>query len=277
MNRVNQLVAALAFAALANQGCNSAASPTYTAITARPLSLKFETEPGSGLAGEALAVKVSLRDGSLPVSGNVTVALADDSSGATLAGTTTRTAVNGVATFDDLVIVKAGEGYTLSASATGAAAVTTNPFTLAYSVDENEIVVGSNDSAQKAVAITPGIPLFGNLSSGDDVDYYKFTAQAGQILTVASYATRLDLANWDTALHLTLYAADQSELTAIGANEMGLDFQTVDYGFTAVQIPQTGTYYLRCEVDGADPSARTGKYALVVKLAASASGLQIEA
>ncbi|MFL5294305.1 MAG: PPC domain-containing protein [Myxococcales bacterium] len=277
MNRVNQLLAALAFAALANQGCNSAASPTYTAITARPLSLKFETEPGSGLAGEALAVKVSLRDGGLPVSGNVTVALADDSSGATLAGTTTRTAVNGVATFDDLVIVKAGEGYTLSASATGAAAVTTTPFTLAYSVDENEVVVGSNDSAQKAVAITPGIPLFGNLSSGDDVDYYKFTAQAGQILTVASYATRLDLANWDTALHLTLFAADQSELTAIGADEIGLDFQTVDYGFTAVQIPQTGTYYLRCEVDGADPSARTGKYALVVKLAASASGLQIEA
>src|SRR3954447_8958355 len=277
VNRVNQLLAALAVAAFANQGCNSAASPTYTATTARPLSLKFETEPGSGLAGEALAVKVSLRDGSLPVSGNVTVALADDSSGATLAGTTTRTAVNGVATFDDLVIVKAGQGYTLSASAPGAVAVTTSPFTLAYSVDENETVVGSNDSAQKAVAITPGIPLFGNLSSGDDVDYYKFTAQAGQILTVASYATRLDLANWDTALHLTLFAADQSELAAIGANEIGLEFQTVDYGFTAVQISQTGTYYLRCEVDGADPSARTGQYALVVKLAAPPSGLQIEA
>jgi hypothetical protein len=118
---------------------------------------------------------------------------------------------------------------------------------------------------------------FGNPSSGDDVDYYKFTAQAGQILTVASYATRLDLADWDTALHLTLLAADQSELTATGSNEIGLDFQTVDYGFPAIRIPETGQYYLRCEVDGADPSARTGQYALLVKLSAPPSGLQIEA
>src|SRR3954465_1346056 len=92
VNRVNQFLAALAVAAFANQGCNSAASPTYTATTARPLSLKFETEPGNGLAGEALAIKVSLRDGGgLPMTGSVSVALADNSSGATLAGTTTRT------------------------------------------------------------------------------------------------------------------------------------------------------------------------------------------
>src|SRR3954471_24475584 len=124
VNRVHQLLAALAVAAFANQGCNSAASPTYTGTTARPLSLKFESEPGSGLAGEALAVKVSLRDGGgLPVSGSITVALPHTPSGAPRAGTTARAAVSGGATFDDLVIVKAGEGYTLSASATGAVAV----------------------------------------------------------------------------------------------------------------------------------------------------------
>src|SRR3954467_11093643 len=106
VNRVHQLLAALAVAAFANQGCNSAASPTYTGTTARPLSLKFETEPGSGLAGEALAVKVSLRDGGLPMTGSVTVALQDNSSGATLAGTPIRTAVNGVATFIYTLFVK---------------------------------------------------------------------------------------------------------------------------------------------------------------------------
>jgi Bacterial pre-peptidase C-terminal domain len=277
VNRISKLFAALAVATVA---CNSSSAPSFTGGTpARVLTLKFEAQPASGLAGETLPVQVSLRDGfGRPATGNVTVALADNSSGATLAGTTTRPTVKGIATFDDLVIVNAGDGYTLTASATGAQAATTTAFTLSYSADENETVVGSNDTAAKAVAIAPGIPMFGNLSSGDDVDYYKFTAQAGEILTVASYATRLDLLHWDTALHLTLLGADQKELAAAGAGEIGLEFQTIDYGFPAFRIPETGQYYLRCEVDGGDPTVQTGRYALVVKLAAPQAGeLEAEA
>ena len=49
VNRVNQLLAALALAALANQGCNTGASPKFTATTTpRQLSLEFQSGPGGG-------------------------------------------------------------------------------------------------------------------------------------------------------------------------------------------------------------------------------------
>src|SRR5207249_4287319 len=48
---------------------------------------------------------------------NVTVALAANSSGGTLGGTTTATAASGVATFADLSVNRAGRGYRLTASA----------------------------------------------------------------------------------------------------------------------------------------------------------------
>jgi len=65
--------------------------------------------------------------------------------------------VNGVATFDDLAIVKPGQGYTLSATAPGIATAATSAFTLAYSADENETVSGSNDTPGGAVAINPNV------------------------------------------------------------------------------------------------------------------------
>ena len=49
-------------------------------------------------------------------------------SGATLLGTTTVTAVNGVAIFSTLGIDRAGSGYTLSATAAGVTGATSTPF-----------------------------------------------------------------------------------------------------------------------------------------------------
>jgi hypothetical protein len=283
VNRINQLLSALAFAALA--GCSGGSSQTtFTSTPPRQLSLKFDSQPGSGLAGEALSFEVSIRDrsGQVTGGGSVTVALAANSPGGALEGTLTRPAVNGVATFDDIVIVKAGQGYTLTATSPGMAGATTSAFTLAYSADENETTSGSNDTPEGAVPIAPGIPMFGNLSAPDDVDYYKFHASAGQIVSVSSYATRLDLGRfdaqgiyhgWDTSLRLRLIGPDkQTELQRMSADDWPRF--SIDNEMAAVRIPKDDDYYLACDVDSS--GAATGRYALLLKISDPPAGVQLE-
>ena len=60
--------------------------------------------------------------------GPVTVTLTNNTTGATLGGTTTVNAVNGVATFSDLTINLAATGYTLTASADGLGEAVSNSF-----------------------------------------------------------------------------------------------------------------------------------------------------
>jgi hypothetical protein len=222
--------------------------------------------------------KVSIRDanGQITGAGSITIALATNTSGGALLGTATRAAVNGVATFDDLAIVKPGQGYTITANSPGMASATSSAFTLSYSADENETVSGSNDAPGGAVAITPNVPMFGNLTSIDDVDYYKFHATAGQILSVSSYATRLDLADWDTSLELKLFAPDgTTELQRMSALDWG--FASIDNGFAAIRIPADGDYFLACDVDAnGSLGLAAAKYALVVKLANAPAAPQLE-
>jgi serine/threonine-protein kinase len=60
---------------------------------------------------------------------SVTVALAADPGGATLGGTTTVVAVNGVVTFSNLTLNKRGKGYTLQLTSAGLTAATSGPIT----------------------------------------------------------------------------------------------------------------------------------------------------
>ena len=71
-------------------------------------------------------------------SGNVAVALANNPGGATLGGTLTVTAQNGVATFSDLTLDQPGIGYTLQVSSNGLTSATTSAFNV-----QTSIAVGS--------------------------------------------------------------------------------------------------------------------------------------
>src|SRR5207244_4126692 len=62
---------------------------------------------------------------------DITIALGNNPAGGTLSGTKIVTAVNGVATFSDLSIDRAGNGYTLVATATGLTGATSAPFNIA--------------------------------------------------------------------------------------------------------------------------------------------------
>lgn len=99
-----------------------------------PASLVFAMQPGMSTAGAPLtpAVQVVVADRfGIPVAGDgraITVALGAGPGSATLAGTGTVAAVDGVATFTTLMLEKAAAGYTLVASAPGLTSVTSQPF-----------------------------------------------------------------------------------------------------------------------------------------------------
>ena len=86
--------------------------------------------PGSVVTGSAFGLIVSAEDSSGVVTtsfnGTVTVALLNNPGGATLGGTVSVTAQNGVATFTGLTLDEVGTGYTLQVSSDGLAAATSN-------------------------------------------------------------------------------------------------------------------------------------------------------
>ena len=98
-------------------------------------SLSFFVQPNTANVGQVISppVEVLARDSlggtDSAFSGTITVSLASNSTGATLSGTTAVGARDGIATFSNLAVDKAGT-YTLQASAAGATAVTSSSFTI---------------------------------------------------------------------------------------------------------------------------------------------------
>ena len=101
------------------EGKSGTANVSVTSLPAT--QLEFQNQPATGAAGTPIpAVRVEVQndqggmvtEGSMPV----TMALADNPTGAVLSGTLTVSAVNGVATFNDIRINQAGVGYSLRAS-----------------------------------------------------------------------------------------------------------------------------------------------------------------
>jgi hypothetical protein len=151
----------------------SPASASFTTAPAAPAQLGFQTQPSDGPADTWLApVQVAIQDtyGNLVTTATaaVTVALGSNPSGATLSGTKTRNAVAGIATFDDLSIDKAANGYRLTASASGLSNVLSQSFAIgAGEAAQLRFRTQPSDGTAFAV-ITPPIQVeildaFGNL------------------------------------------------------------------------------------------------------------------
>src|SRR5687768_15143743 len=93
-------------------------------VTPRPATrLGFLQQPGTATAGQPLApaVRVAVQNdlgGTVTNAAHpVTIALGSNPGSATLSGTTTVQAINGIATFSNLSLDKAWAGYTLTATA----------------------------------------------------------------------------------------------------------------------------------------------------------------
>ena len=98
------------------------ASATQLVITQQP--------PSSVKAGTAFALVAAIEDsyGNIVTTANneVSVAIASNPGGATLGGTTTVQAVNGIVTFSNLSLNKKGKGYTLKLTSSGLTGATTS-------------------------------------------------------------------------------------------------------------------------------------------------------
>ncbi|MBK9162430.1 MAG: right-handed parallel beta-helix repeat-containing protein [Acidobacteria bacterium] len=93
----------------------------------------FTVQPTNTTAGENIsAIQVTVQDqlGNTVTNStaSITLSIANNPNSGTLGGTATKNAVNGVATFSDLSINRAGVGYTLQAASGGLASATSNAF-----------------------------------------------------------------------------------------------------------------------------------------------------
>jgi len=122
------------FLTASSPGLARATSASFGIAPAAPSQLAFTVQPNTtdSAAVIAPAVQVAIVDAfanAVPSATNaVTIAIANNPGGATISGTTTARAVNGIATFSDLSLNQGGSGYTLVATSTGLAKATSASF-----------------------------------------------------------------------------------------------------------------------------------------------------
>lgn len=134
--------------------------------------LAFAIQPSNAVAGEVVApgVEVEIRDsrGNRVVGATdaVTISLGANPTGAALIGTTTASAVAGVAAFPDLSLQKVGSGYTLAASL-GAVTLTSTAFAVTPAAPAELAFKTQPPNATAGVALSPAVEVaitdaFGN-------------------------------------------------------------------------------------------------------------------
>ena len=147
--------------------------------------------------------------------GNVTVALGADPTGATIGGTLTVSAVNGTANFSNILISRPGAGYTLVSSSTGLTSVTSTTFNVV-----DQLVV----TTQPPSSVTAGVP-FTVAVSAEDGNGVIDTSFTGTV-TVSDYdynplggTTTVNVVNGvATFSNLTLVTTDPSDQLYFASN-----------------------------------------------------------
>jgi streptogramin lyase len=131
--------------------------------------------PAGVIAGSPFGLTVQAEDSSgnldSAFNGIVTVALASNPGGATLGGTLSATAKNGVATFSDLTLTAAADGYTLQISSTGVDSATTNAITVTAAA-ATQLTITLQPPASVVVGGAFGLQAtiedaYGNIETGD--------------------------------------------------------------------------------------------------------------
>jgi hypothetical protein len=117
-------------------GLTGATSASFSVSAASASALVFTVQPSNTQTGSSIspAVKVTARDAygntATRFNGSMTMSIGRNPSGGTLSGTRTVTAVNGVGTFSDLKIDRAGDGYTLTVGGSGVAGAESAAFSV---------------------------------------------------------------------------------------------------------------------------------------------------
>ena len=155
----------------------TSALPALTVLGGSGTRLAFSVQPTDAIAGQpvAPAVVVSVTDTlgnpAIGFTGDITLALGANPWSGTLAGTLTRTAVAGIATFTDVALDKVGSGYTLIATAVGVNGATSNPFAVAAAPASELAFTVQPATGTAGTALTPAVTVqafdpFGNTATG---------------------------------------------------------------------------------------------------------------
>ena len=188
-------------------------------VATRPATrLAFTQQPGASTAGQTVTplVQVALQDDLLTTvvgaSNPVTVALAANPGGATLAGATTVNPVNGIASFTTLSLNRVGTGYTLLVTSPGLSPSISNPFNVtAGSANELIFSTAPPSSAQSGVPFAPQ-PVVQLVDAGGNP-----VAQPGVVVTAAIASGGGALGGASTATTNAAGVAGFSSLSITGA------------------------------------------------------------
>jgi alpha-tubulin suppressor-like RCC1 family protein len=152
-------------------GPNEAVKPTVD-------HLAFTVQPNATTATAAIfpAVQVTAMDASgntvTGFTGKVTMAIGTNPTGGVLQGTTGVSAVNGVATFSNLIISKAGTGYTLTATSGKLPPVTSVAFNVALPATQLIFSVQPSTTSQGAT-ISPAVQVTALDKNGHLAEGYR--------------------------------------------------------------------------------------------------------
>jgi MYXO-CTERM domain-containing protein len=150
----------------------TATSAAFDITPGKSQKLVFRTTPSQGVAGDSLStIEVELRDELdnliTEVSTSVTLGLGENPAAAQLLGVFTASTVDGVAKFDGLSLRKAGNGFTLVASAPGFAGATSTAFNVkpGAAASYSLALVPSVTAGQEASLSATAFDAYGNAAS----------------------------------------------------------------------------------------------------------------
>jgi len=153
-------------------------------IPGQPLRLGFVQQPQRIEAGATLApVEVAVFDsGGQVATGQtltVTLSLEGAPAGAQLQGTLTRVCVQGVATFSDLVLTRAGSGFSLRAAAASSNSGSSTPFEVLPAAASKLALRTQPGVVASGVALSPGVEVEVQDSFGNRVSSASPQIRAG--------------------------------------------------------------------------------------------------
>lgn len=189
-------------------GLANATSPAFAITAGSATQLVVSAQPANGTAGIALApIGITAEDGfgnvASSFTGPVTLALNANPGGSTLGGTLTASAVGGVATFNNISLNKAANGYTLNASSGALTTATTTSFNIVAGPAASIAINGGNNQSAR-VNNTLATPLSvivrdagGNTVSGVTVQFAVLTGGGHvSVASAVSNATGVAATSW---------------------------------------------------------------------------------
>ncbi len=179
--------------------------PTLEFVVLPASKLAFTTAPRVGTAGEALGVfEVSIQnaDGETmtAATNTVTVAIGSGPAAASLKGTLSVAAVNGVARFSTLMLERAAQGYTLTANASGLSGATSPAFDVTSAAPASLVLAQVPATVTAGSALSPEVSVldvFGNVVTG-----YTGTVRFSSDDAVASLPSDYTFTSADAGRHV---------------------------------------------------------------------------